>query len=253
MRWRGLVATLLHVSIASAAPPKVATFNVLHCSASLSPETNVRERPGNLQVELPLFQANATVECDVPQGETWTIGFVQAVDRSDGMQTYAQARTEWVYPGFPLSDCIDNPPFTGRNEQVSRVEHDGPRTVSVYTDDRPLRWTPWDDPGHSDGACDLRSLEWDFRATTWLVARKTSDGSMLVLRKCTWGAHVRSRIDCALPIGLRAETTTGLTPPRAMDVTGESIPPSCLQAPGYNVVQELWRIDSGGRRTRLKT
>ena len=83
-----------------------ADFEVVNCVAKISPhQTLTIEVAGYLRYISPYLVASATVECSIPSGEDYTIGFIQQVDDLQLRMEYERATTSWEMPFFPINDA----------------------------------------------------------------------------------------------------------------------------------------------------
>ena len=120
----------------------------------------------------------------------------------------------------------------------------------------------WREPLPPDGQKladkpDLISVRRRQSFTTWLVARRESDGRLTVLRKATWGLDLDIAVDPTRPVGARASARLApVRQPAVGDGKGESVPSEATKGRGANAVQEFWwtpNIDGIGRRRRLSS
>lgn len=250
-----LLATLAILSFL--APRRDPTFEVVHFSATIDDvPVVVIERPGYARILAPYFKANATVRVDAD--EDYTIGFLQQVDALDFKIDYARATTSWEMPKLPHYDCasVARPPWYGTIHEIARVRRG---EVSVAMDDNLVASMTWAEPLPPDGENvaekeELSRVKRKQSFTTWLVARRDSDGAITVLRKVTWSIEFEVEVDVAQPVGKRCKP--GKSPVRQPEVSESgAVPEEVLKGPGANEAQQFWwtpKKDGIGKRTRLR-
>lgn len=253
--------------VAIAAPPAATTqeqlparpdarepvFEVLSCVAAIPPnQTTVIEAPDYLRYITPYFTANATVKCSTPPNDDYTVGFIQQVDFIDLRMEYTRATTSWEMPYLPISDASGaRPPWyhtlEGRRIIKGGSEEQVAETAVNDNFDVKVAWRePLPPYGVSgDGKPDLRGVRRNQKFTLWLVARRSLDGELTILKKVAWQMQVEISVNPELPLGSRATVKpVDVSQPTIIDAEdmdpAEGIPPEALKAPSANEAQEFW-------------
>lgn len=242
-----------------------AAFRVSHFSARLeAAPVVVLERPAYLRYLAPYFVANATVECTVPRGQKYAIGFIQQVDSMTLRNEYARATTSWELSRFPMYDhaTVASPPWYCTLHEVQEVEGgSGVRRVEVAMDDNLTGSVTWQEPLPPAGertreTADLAGVKREQAFTVWLVARRESDRTIKVLKKARWSLRVDIAVDSGRPLGSRCRVhPVAVEQPQISEGRGETVPAGVLQGPGANEAQEFWwtpKTEGAGARTRLR-
>ena len=244
-----------------------ADFEVVNCVAKISPhQTLTIEVAGYLRYISPYLVASATVECSIPSGEDYTIGFIQQVDDLQLRMEYERATTSWEMPFFPINDASGAllPWYHAREGSAIVKGGAVDAIVEVAVNDNfdiQISWKELEPPSGiaREGEPDLLRVERYQKFTLWLVARRSSDGHIVVLRKIPWEIGIDIAVDPSRPLGERATSkNVRIVQPsvmkRAKRDSTMRIPKRVLKSPTANKAQEFWwtpKKSDYGKRTRL--
>jgi hypothetical protein len=175
----------------------------------------------------PFFFRDVEVQCTIPNGEQWTVGFVQSCDAIKLQHTYASGNyTCWEFP-TPISDAVSQSfpyyqigsPFESKKHQQAgegKVDIDGPKNkqvVKLSMNDNLSSNVQWWDPVPPNQTNysvswphTLVRIERKQRFSTYLVAHRnvlSSSSSYLMLGLVQWGMDFVIEFDCKRTIGNR--------------------------------------------------
>lgn len=269
-----LVALTVVLSVATtqdqpAARPdaRAPVFEVISCVAAISPnQTTAIEAPDYLRYITPYFTAYATVECSTPPNDDYTVGFIQQVDSIDLRMEYSRATTSWEMPFLPINDASGALPPWYHTLEGRRIVKGGSekQIVEIAVNDNFDVKVTWREPqppygASEDGKPDLQGVRRNQKFTLWLVARRSLDGELTILKKINWQMQFEISVNPELPLGSRATVKpVAVSRPTIIDAQNlepaEAIPPKALKSPSANEAQEFWWTPKRagiGERVRL--
>lgn len=233
--------------------------------------------PIKVRYQGPYFYLDASVQCSIPAGESWSIGFVQTCDAIELRHTYQSGNyTRWEFP-TPISDSTTSsfpyysrgaPNVSGRRTQngMGLVQLAGPQTKHVAVlsmNDNLASNVQWWDPvppnqGNYDASFPhtLTAISRKQKFTTYLVAHQgvlSATGGCQILGQVIWRSHFSIAFDCAKAAGQRAtpKYEEGHTIMHATkDGSGLKLPAKAFVNENANAKQIL--VGYGGTGTKLK-
>ncbi len=227
--------------------------------------------PIKVRYEGPYFYRDVEVECTIPVGETWTIGFVQSCDQIELRHTYQSGNyTRWEFD-TPISDStsdsfpyysLASPVVSGRRVQdgVGRVVVVGPKTrekVKLSMNDNLNSNVQWWDPvpvGQTNYNANvphtLTSISRKQKFTTYLVAHQgtLSATNCRVLGKIVWRMNFIIDFDCSKATGQRGSKKYGDGHAIISHLSGSKdvLPACCFINSNANQTQKLVGYGSNG-------
>lgn len=233
--------------------------------------------PIKVRYQGPYFYLDASVQCTIPAGETWSVGFVQTCDAIELRHSYQGGNyTRWEFP-TPISDSTTssfpyyskgNPNVSGRRTQNGKglVQLVGPQTKQaalLSMNDNLASNVQWWDPvppnqENYDASFPhtLTAISRKQKFSTYLVAHKgdlSTAGGYRILGQVVWRSHFSIAFDCSKPAGQRAtakfEEGHSILH-NTQDGTGLKLPAKAFVNENANAKQKL--VGYGGNGVKLK-
>lgn len=247
-------------------------FKVLYYKATISSGSTVVLEcfPNALRYVSPYFTVNATIQCSIPAGQSWTIGYIQLADFMQERIEYKRAWIDWENPSSPNLDSSGSEIPWYDNYPQNRQSLPGGTSnqqVGLSYFDNFDGYVGWHEPLPPDDSkeginIELNHVMRDQQCSSWLVARRDSDGKIVVLKKATWRIKIDIAVNPDEPLGSRCQVNAvPIYQPVLED--GEqtnssasiSLLTQCLNQSPAGRAQQLWWnpiVKGIGTRTRLK-
>lgn len=227
-------------------------FTVLHSHAQVDKtNTKIKENPSTLNYITPHFRAEADVEVGpLREGETFTIGFVQAVSSMTFTNSYPAGQSSWEIQELnsgetmAVSDADGRQyPWYGVTTECKTVRGPCPlQRVSVLMNDNFSPTVSWAVPVGKNQPDTLQRIHRDQSFVVWLIVKNEVTGGILPLRAYRWRAIINIAVDCSRLIGERAKLLEPKLQAQPIELFDLRIPQTALQSPRANEAQKfVWR------------
>ena len=227
-------------------------FTVIYSHAQVDRvNTKTKENVSTLNYITPHFRAEAEVEIGpLREGETFTIGWVQAVASMVFTNTYPSGQSSWEIQELnngettAVSDADGRQyPWYGITTECKTVRGPSPvQRVKVQMNDNFSPTVSWAVPVGKDQPDSLQRVHRDQSFVVWLIAKNETEGTILPLKAYRWRAIINIAIDCSRVIGERAKVLEPKIQAQPLELFDLRVPQSALQSPRANEAQKfVWR------------
>lgn len=227
-------------------------FSVVYSRAQVDKvSTKTKENPSTLNYITPHFRAEAEVEVGpLREGETYTIGWVQAVASMVFTNTYPTGQSSWEIQELnsgetsAVSDADGRQyPWYGVTTECKTVRGPCPaQRIKVQMNDNFSPTVSWAVPVGKDQPDSLQRVHRDQSFIVWLISKNETENTILPLKAYRWRAIINIAVDCSRVIGERAKLLEPKIQAQPLELFDLRIPQSALQSPRANEAQKfVWR------------
>lgn len=240
--------------------PSETNIKVTNVKARIDRRPTIIDESSNivLKYKTPHFRASATVRFPpIPEGENWTVGWVQACTKMAFINTYGNiGESSWEIPQLTDNMCSAisdsdgrHYPWYGATTEIFNVRGPHPKwsVGHVSMNDNFYPCVTWDIPLGDHCIPKLTRILRDQSFNTWLVARNNKTGQIIVLKTIQWRMRLEISVNPKMPLSQRAVLVSPPDQAQPVVLSNNIQMPLCaLRAPSANNAQMLiWKPRHG--------